>query len=211
MEPTVIVLIAVVVVLLIGLAAAGVMLSRRRNSQKLQERYGAEYDRELADTGDPREAEARLKGREQRVKAFDVRDLRPEEREHFGGSWAAIQRGFVDDPVTAVQEADTLVVEIMRTRGYPVDDFEQRAEDLSVEHPEVVARYRDARGVRDATAHGPVDTEHQRHAVTSYRALVEALLGHDPTPGRHTHADPRSNGSPATGRTDVPTTEEQTR
>lgn len=213
MEPTLIVLIVVVVVLLIGLAVAGVMFSRRRSSQKLQERYGAEYDRELADTGDPREAEARLKEREQRVKSLDVRDLRPEEREHFGASWATIQRGFVDDPVTAVHQADTLVVEIMRTRGYPVDDdFERRAEDLSVEHPEIVARYREARGVRDASARGAVDTEQQRHAVTSYRALVEALLGHEASTGRHTQqGDPRANGSPATGRTDVPTTEEQTR
>lgn len=210
MEPTVIVLIAAVVVLLIGLVIAGVLLARRRSSRKLQERYGAEYERELADTGDPREAEARLKEREQRVRSFDVRDLRPEEREHFGGSWAAIQRGFVDDPVASVHQADTLVVDIMRTRGYPVDDFEQRAEDLSVEHPEVVARYRDARGVRDATAHGPVDTEQQRHAVTSYRALVEALLGHDPSPGRHTH-DPRSNGSGPAHRSGASTPEEQNR
>lgn len=210
MEPTVIVLIVVVVLLLAGLAAAGVMLARRRSSQKLQERYGTEYDRELADTGDPRAAEARLKDREQRVKSLEVRDLRPEEREHFDASWASIQRGFVDDPVTAVQQADVLVVDIMRTRGYPVDDFEQQAEDLSVEHPEVVARYRDARGVRDATAHGPVDTEHQRHAVTSYRALVEALLGHSSV--RHAQqSDPHANGSPTTGRTDVPTTEEQNR
>lgn len=200
MEPTVIVLIVVVVVLLIALAAAGVLLSRRRRSERLQERYGSEYDRELADTGDPKEAEARLVEREKRHSSLDVRDLRPEERDHYGASWAAVQRDFVDDPVHAVRQADGLVVEIMRTRGYPVDDFEQRAADISVEHPDVVAHYRAARSVRDATENGTADTEQQRHAVTSYRSLVEALLGHD------RDGDPNGNG-----RHRPATTEEQTR
>lgn len=179
MEPTVIVLIVVVVVLVIALGVAGVLLSRRRRSERLQERYGPEYDRTLAETGDPGEAESRLVEREKRHRSLDVRDLRPEERDRFGASWTEIQRGFVDDPVQSLRRADGLVVEIMRTRGYPVDDFERRAEDISVEHPQVVAHYREARAVRDATEHGAVDTEQQRHAVTSYRSLVEALLGHD--------------------------------
>lgn len=179
MEPTVIVLIVVVVVLVIALGVAGVLLSRRRRSERLQERYGPEYDRTLAETGDPREAESRLAEREKRHRSLDVRDLSHEERDHFGTSWAEIQRGFVDDPVQSLRRADGLVVDIMRTRGYPVDDFERRAEDISVEHPQVVAHYREARAVRDATEHGTVDTEQQRHAVTSYRSLVEALLGHD--------------------------------
>lgn len=205
MEPTVIVLIVVVVVLLVALAAAGVLLARRRRSEQLQERYGAEYDRTLAQTGDPREAEARLVEREERHRSLDVRDLRPEEREHFSASWVAVQRGFVDDPVLAVRQADGLVVEIMRTRGYPVDDFEQRAEDISVEHPDVVTHYREARTVRDATERGTADTEQQRHAVTSYRALVDALLGHD-RDRSDPASDPRANGTRPTH-----TTEEQTR
>ncbi|MDN5751443.1 MAG: hypothetical protein L0H64_23570 [Pseudonocardia sp.] len=207
-----IVLIVVVVLLVIALVAAGVMLSRRRRSQKLQERYGPEYDRALADTGDPKEAEARLTEREQRVRSLDVRELRPEEREQFAASWDTVQRGFVDDPVQSLRHADALVVDVMRTRGYPVDDFERRAEDISVEHPEVVARYREARSVREAVERGTVDTEQQRHALTSYRSLIEALIGRDSSP-RHSReqADPRTNGSPATGRTDAPTSEETTR
>lgn len=204
MEPTVIVLIVVVVVLVIALGVAGVLLSRRKRSERLQERYGSEYDRTLAETGDPREAEARLVEREKRHASLDVRDLRPEERDRFDVAWIEIQRGFVDDPVHSLRQADGLVVEIMRTRGYPVDDFERRAEDISVEHPEVVAHYREARAVRDATERGGVDTEQQRHAVTSYRSLVEALLGQDTRSGRH--GDPNSNG-----RHQAPTTEEQTR
>jgi hypothetical protein len=204
-EPTVIVLIVVVVVLVIALAAAGALLARRRRSERLQERYGSEYDRELAETGDPKKAEARLVEREKRHSSLDVRDLRPEERDHFGATWAAVQRGFVDDPVLAVRQADGLVVEIMRTRGYPVDDFEQRAADISVEHPDVVQHYRAARSVRDATEHGTADTEQQRHAVTSYRSLVEALLGHD-AGGQARDGDPHGNG-----RHHTATTEEQTR
>lgn len=194
-----IVLIVVIVLLVIALAAAGVLLSQRRRSERLQEHYGPEYERTLSETGSPREAEARLVEREKRHRDLDVRDLRPEEREHFAESWATVQRGFVDDPVQAVRRADGLVVEIMRTRGYPVDDFERRAEDVSVEHPDVVHHYREARSVRDATEDGTADTEQQRHAVTSYRALVEALLDQRVDPaadGRHAH---------------ISTTEEQTR
>lgn len=198
-EPTVIVLIVVIVLLVLALAAAGVLLSRRRRSERLQEHFGPEYERSISEAGDRRSAEAQLTGREKRHRKLDVRDLHAEERERFAASWTTIQRDFVDDPVQAVHRADGLVVEIMRTRGYPVDDFERRAEDVSVDHPEVVQHYREARAVREATDHGSVDTEQQRHAVTSYRSLVEALLGGGPAPHRHR----RTAG--------VPTSEEQAR
>ena len=171
------VLIVIIVLLLIALAAAGVILSRRRKSEQLQDHFGPEYERSLKETGDRKKAEAQLSEREKRVRELDIRDLRPEERDRFSTSWADIQRGFVDDPVQSVRSADALVVDIMRTRGYPVDDFERRAEDISVEHPNVVHHYREARAVREATDHGTVDTDQQRHAVTSYRSLVEELLG----------------------------------
>lgn len=194
MGTTTIVLIVVIVLLVIALAAAGVLLSRRRRSEQLQEHYGPEYERTLAETGDRRTTEARLTEREQRHRGLDVRDLSPEERDRFSSSWTDIQRGFVDDPVQSVHHADALVVEIMQTRGYPVDDFERRAEDISVEHPQVVQHYREARQIRLATDDGTVDTEQQRHAVTSYRALIDTLLDHD-----HNR------------RSQAPTTEEHTR
>jgi hypothetical protein len=176
-DSTVIILIVVIVVLLLGLGAAGVMLSRRRRSEQLQEHYGPEYERSVRETGDRKAAEAELTSRERRVEQLDIRDLRPEEREQYRSSWNDIQRGFVDDPVRSVHAADRLVVDIMRTRGYPVDDFDRRAEDISVSHPDVVQHYRDARAVRDSTDSGEVDTDQQRRAVTSYRALVDALIG----------------------------------
>lgn len=208
MEPTVLVLI--VVVALLVLLAAGVLLARRRRSKRLQEHYGPEYDRSLREAGDRRSAEAQLTEREQRFRELDVRELDRGERDRFAASWTGIQRGFVDDPGRAVHDADRLVVEIMRTRGYPVDDFERRAEDVSVEHPEVVQHYRDARAVRDATVDGSADTEQQRQAVTSYRALVAALMGQEPTvvpsdaaAGSGT-AGVRAGGSHAGGTTGAP-------
>ena len=203
MGTTTIVLIVVIVLLVVVLAAAGVMLSRRRRSDQLQEHYGPEYERTMAETGDRRATEAALTAREQRHRELDVRDLSAGERDRYSSSWTTIQQGFVDDPVRSVHHADALVVDIMRTRGYPVDDFERRAEDLSVEHPQVVQHYRDARRIRQATEDGTADTEQQRHAVTSYRSLIDTLLGSDtPTAG-----DDRTNGQ----HRKAPITEEHTR
>jgi len=182
MDPTVLVLIIVVIVLVLALAIGGFMLARARRSQQLQDRHGPEYERSLHETGDRRAAENQLAEREARRKKLDVRDLSAEEQQHFGASWTEVQRGFVDDPVRAVQEADILVVEIMRTRGFPADDADRRTDDIAVDHPEIAQRYREARAVRDATTEGTVDTETQRHAVTSYRELVEALLDGDHSP-----------------------------
>jgi hypothetical protein len=204
---TVIVLIIIVVLLVIALGAAGAMLAKRRRSENLQQHYGPEYERTVVETGDRRAAEAQLTEREKRVRSLDIHDLKPEERDRFDAEWTEVQRGFVDDPVSAVHRADALVVDIMRTRGYPVDDFERRAEDISVEHPQVVQHYRDARDTRVATENGTVDTERQRHAITSYRKLIDALLD------RHSDRD----GTDRTDRTDrtaerdsVPTTSNTT-
>jgi FtsZ-interacting cell division protein ZipA len=200
---TVIVLIVVIVVL--ALAVGGYFLSRQRRSQRLQEHFGDEYERSVEQTGDRKAAETELSEREARVRKLDIRDLRPEERAGFTERWAAIQRGFVDDPARSLRDADELVVEIMKLRGYPVEgDFDRRAEDLSVEHPQVVRHYRDARAVHDAS--GNVDTEKQRTAVTSYRSLVEALLGKDD----HDHDSDRQGDHRADDRTDRPVDADRT-
>ena len=172
---------AVVVIVLVLLVAVvlGLVLARRRRSTQLQEHFGPEYERSVsAASGDRKAAETALAERQQRRQEFDVRDLRPEERSRFQESWNEIQRGFVDDPRQSLHSADLLVGEVMRTRGYPVDDdFDRRADDLSVDHPRVVQHYREARRVRDTD--DEVDTEKQRTAVTSYRSLIDALLGDD--------------------------------
>jgi hypothetical protein len=169
--------VVVIVLVLLVAVVLGVVLARRRRSTQLQEHFGPEYERSVsAASGDRKAAETALAERQQRRQEFDVRDLRPEERSRFRESWNEIQRGFVDDPRQSLRSADLLVAEVMRTRGYPVDDdFDRRADDLSVDHPRVVQHYREARRVRDTE--GEVDTEQQRTAVTSYRSLIDALLG----------------------------------
>jgi hypothetical protein len=196
--------VVLIIVVLLVLVALGVVLSRRRRSSQLQEHFGPEYERSVAATGDRRAAETELAERRQRREEFDVRDLNPEETGRFRESWNEIQRGFVDDPRQSLRSADLLVAEIMRARGYPVDDdVDRRADDLSVDHPRVVQHYREARQVRDAD--GEVDTERQRTAVTSYRSLINALLGDEP--GNDTrrdaagHDDVRDDSRPDT-RTD---------
>ena len=181
--------VVLIIVVLLVLVVLGIVLSRRRRSTQLQQHFGPEYERSVAATGDRRSAEAELAERRQRREEFDVRDLDPEERDRFRGSWNEIQRGFVDDPRQSLQGADLLVAEIMRARGYPVDDdFDRRADDLSVDHPRVVQHYREARQVRDAS--GEVDTERRRTAVTSYRSLIDALLGEgDTADTAHTAGD----------------------
>jgi hypothetical protein len=205
-DSTVIVLIVVIVVLALALVAAGVLLYQRRRTERLQQHYGPEYERSLSEAGNRRAGEARLTEREKRHRELDIRDLSTDERDQFANSWAGIQREFVDDPKRAVRDADVLVLEIMRTRGYPVggegDDFERRAEDISVEHPEVVQRYREAHAVRHSTESGDVDTEQQRSAVTSYRSLIDALLhgsSDSDRPGDSESGDSQS-GRPPTSR-----------
>jgi hypothetical protein len=174
--------VVVVIVLVLLAVVVGVVLMRRRRSEQLREHFGPEYERRVSATGDPRAAEAELAERQKRREEFDVRDLSPEERTRFRDSWNEVQRGFVDDPHGSLRSADLLIAEIMRTRGYPVDDdFDRRADDLSVDHPRVVQYYREARQVHDASGSDSeaVDTERQRTAVTSYRRLVDALLGDD--------------------------------
>lgn len=199
---------AIVVIVLVLLVAVvlGVVLTRRKKSTQLQEHFGPEYERSVSGaSGDRKAAEAALSERQQRRQEFDVRDLRPEERGRFRESWNEVQRGFVDDPRQALHSADLLVVEVMRTRGYPVDDdFDRRADDLSVDHPRVVQHYRDARRVRDAG--GEADTEKQRTAITSYRSLIDALLGDDDEAHRGRTADGTADTT-AADRADRPGTD----
>ncbi|WP_445182544.1 hypothetical protein ACTXG6_28855 [Pseudonocardia sp. Cha107L01] len=195
MGSTTVVLIIVVVVLLVAALGFGAMLLKRKQSENLRKHFGTEYERTVAETGDRKAGESELRERQQRRRELDIRDLRPEERSKYQESWNSVQRDFVDDPARAMDRADELVVAIMRTRGYPVDDFNRRADDISVDHPNVVRHYREARSVRDASSDGSVDTERQRGALTSYRSLVEELLGRD----RTAQADGRGTG---TGETD---------
>jgi hypothetical protein len=163
---------AVVAALVIALAVA----AKTRRTKTLREGFGREYDRTVEHAGDRREAERELLDRQKRHEALDIRDLTPQARERYVQRWQATQVKFVDDPSGAVIEADALVQQVMKERGYPTDDFEQRAADISVEHPELVERYRTAHGIARSNERGQASTEDLRQSVRHYRALFEELL-----------------------------------
>jgi FtsZ-interacting cell division protein ZipA len=170
--------IVIVAIVLIALIAGALVLARQRRSQQLQEGFGPEYDRTVEERGgDRREAEAELHERRQRRQEFEVRDLEPAVRDRYADRWRSAQRRFVDQPGPAVAEADELVMEVMRDRGYPVaEEFDQRAADVSVDHPEVVEHYRAAHDISGRATSGDASTEDLRQAMVHYRALFSELL-----------------------------------
>lgn len=173
------VVIVLVIALIAAIAAAVWLYMRNRRTSALQDRFGPEYDRALNAHHDQREAERELEQRAERVERLQIRPLQREERDRFASRWQAVQARFVDDPTGATDEADRLVGEVMATRGYPVGDFEQRAADVSVNHPQVVQHYRAAHNIALRNAQGDADTELLRQALVHFRALFEDLLGVD--------------------------------
>jgi len=168
------ILIAVGVVAVIALAASA-MLARRRSTQ-LQQRFGPEYERTLQRSSSKRDAEAELAGRQRRREQLDIRPLSARSRERYIERWQTLQADFVDSPERAVTAADALVIETMRERGYPMDNFDQRSADISVDHPDVVENYREAHRLAQRSANGDATTEDLRQAVQHYRRLFEDLL-----------------------------------
>jgi len=149
---------------------------RRRRSTTLRERFGSEYDRVVHHVGDVKKAEASLEARAKRVEKLNIHPLTAADSARFGQAWRNVQERFVDDPRGAVTEADRLVGEVMHARGYPLGEFEQRIEDISVDHPDVVMNYRAAREIAQAHARGQASTEDLRQAMVHYRALFDDLL-----------------------------------
>ena len=153
---------------------------RKRRSDQLSYRFGPEYERTLEEAGDRRKAEAHLAEREKRVEALSIRPLEADERNRFNALWRKVQADFVDDPSAAISHADGLLGDVMSARGYPVRDFDQAAEDLSVDHPLVVQHYRAAHEVALQHEQGKADTEALRRAMIHYRELFEELVEDEP-------------------------------
>ncbi len=172
MNETVLIVLAVVAILAVG----AWLFFQRRQSKHLQSRFGPEYDHEVEEKGSRRKAESELAGREKRVKKLDVRPLEPAARDGFRNRWTQVQARFVDDPPGAVSDADDLLGEVMRTRGYPVGDFEQSAGDISVDHPQVVKHYRAGHDIAVRHERGEASTEELRQAMIHYRALFDELV-----------------------------------
>lgn len=176
------------IVAIIVVALAGVVLwrnNRKKQRQELARQFGPEYDRLLREHGSAAAVDRELEARQKRVRKLSIKELSDSERRSFDEAWRQTQERFVDTPLIAVRSAHDLVQQVMRTRGYPVDDFEQRVADLSVDHPTVVEHYRAAHSLHEKNRQGQSDTEQLRMAMVHYRALFADLLGaaHDREPG----------------------------
>jgi hypothetical protein len=166
----------IAIIVVIALIAIGWFLTRQRNSRRLQERFGPEYRRVVAERGDRVKAEAELRARERRVQRFKLEPLTPADAAFFGEQWRDLQARFVDDPRAVAAKADGLVRELMAKRGYPMADFERQAADISVDHPALVENYRAAHAVDVLNARGEASTEQLRKALVYYRDLFAELL-----------------------------------
>jgi predicted nucleic acid-binding protein len=160
-------------VIVIALALFG---ADRQRSRHLEEKFGPEYGRTVRERGDRRAAESELREREQVRERLEIRPLSDRQRERYGREWEETQSAFVDNPSGALGDADRLVAEVMRERGYPVDDFEQQAAVVSVDHPDVVANYREGHAIYLSFDRGDASTEDLRQAMQHYRVLFDDLL-----------------------------------
>jgi hypothetical protein len=169
------IVIAAVAVVLVVAVAYWVAAARRR--QRLRQDFGPEYDRTLEAADSRGAAESDLRERVRRHDQLELRELDSAQRSELQRGWAEVQARFVDEPTGALDGADRLIQQAMRARGYPVDDFDQRAADLSVDHPVVVDNYRSAHDVAERSSSGQVTTEELRRAMVQYRSLFEELVG----------------------------------
>ena len=167
----------ILTILVLLVVAIGVVLwMRNRRTGQLKSQFGSEYDRVVHESGSEAKAEAMLAARQKRVSSYTIKPLSSEMRNHFIETWRAVQAQFVDDPRYAVTRADDLLGEVMLARGYPVHDFEQRAEDLSVDHPQVVQHYRSGHDIAVNHSRGQASTEDLRTAMIHFRALFDDLV-----------------------------------
>ncbi len=167
---------ALAIVLIVVVAVALYLRKRRKTTAGLRARFGPEYDQAVLTHGSERKAETKLADRETRVEALKIRELGATERERYIVDWQTVQSRFVDHPKGAVTEADELVSSLLRARGYPVADFEQRAADISVNHPRLVEYYRSAHGVAVRLGRDEASTEDLRTAMIQYRSLFDELV-----------------------------------
>jgi hypothetical protein len=171
------VLLVVAVVVVLALVGAGIWAYyRTQRSRRLKSQFGPEYDRTVEQLRNRDAAEAELQQRQQRVERYRIVALSSSECSHYQESWKAVQSRFVDDPPGAVEQANDLINEVMKKRGYPVSTFEQAAADLSVDHPDVVSNYRAASRIAETNRRRAAKTEELRQAFVYYRALFTDLL-----------------------------------
>jgi hypothetical protein len=149
----------------------------KRRTERLRNQFGGgEYNRAIKEGGSRRQAEAALDERADRVEGLHIRPLAAGDRARFIDSWTKVQARFVDSPGGAITDADQLLGDVMSTRGYPMSNFEQRAADISVDHPLVLDNYRAAHQAALRQTRGQASTEDLRGAMLHYRTLFDELV-----------------------------------
>jgi hypothetical protein len=186
------ILILIAALVIVGLIAVA---GKKRRTAALRQRFGDEYERTVQARDDRRAAEAELLGRQKKRAQLDIRPLSEQERGRFAEDWHAGQERFVDEPANAVETADSLVGQVMRARGYPMDDFESQSDLLSVDHPTVVENYRFAHAIYVRSQTQQASTEDLREAMLRYRSLFDELLGTASAETARASAD--TTGTPA--------------
>jgi hypothetical protein len=189
---TTVIVIVVVVLVVAALVAGALAMMQNRRRADLQQRFGPEYDRAVEGAANRREAEQHLAGVAQRRDELKVRDLDDAEQAQYNAEWTVVQARFVDAPGEAVDSAETLISTVMRVRGYPVDEFDERADLISADHPDVVSHYREAHAAheRHRASGGDLDTEDLRQSFVHYRALFAVLVQDDDAPAAAPVAEP---------------------
>ena len=169
----------VIAAVVIGVLLIWYFIARSRTN-RLRSRFGDEYDRTVAATGSTGRAEHDLEDRQRRVAAFDIRPLSAEEHDRFSSEWVEVKSLFVNSPAEAVLHADRTIGSLMKARGFPVADFDQRHADLTVDHPEVARHYREGHDIAARQSRDPsgeaVATEDLRQAMVHYEALFDDLV-----------------------------------
>lgn len=196
MSTTTAILIGVIILVVAGAIA---MLVTRRRSERLRSRFGPEYDRTVEESGGRTAAEARLERLQRRVESYHIHPVPAASRGRYLEDWKRVQAEFVDDPEGALDHAHALIDEVMGASGYPMSEFDQRAEDLSVDHPQVVANYRAAHDIAVRHGKGETNTEDLRQAMVHYRALFDDLVGEpEPAARRRSTAEGAASSAPYT-------------
>jgi hypothetical protein len=175
---------AIVIIVLAVVAIAAVAISRHRRTEALRRRFGPEYERAVGEQHSRRAAERDLQDRERRHAELQLKELDPQQRQRYAEQWERMQAHFVEEPEAATREADELVTKVMGERGYPIENYDTRVEDLSVDHAETLSHYRDAHEINKVNERGQASTEQLRQALMHYRSLFAELLGDTSGGGR---------------------------
>jgi hypothetical protein len=180
----------VLIIVLLVIVAVALFAVRAMRRKKLQNTFGPEYDRVVADTGSRSDAEKELREREKRHAELELKPLSAESKARYSAAWEEVQIQFVDNPSEAVTTADRLTTDLIAERGYPTGDYDDQIANLSVEHARTLGHYRDAHEISRRNTEGEASTEDLRQALVHYRALFADLLGENPVQNNATSSSP---------------------